>query len=86
MQGSKVKKRYNRAKTPYQRILEYPEISEESKEKLREQYDKLNPAETQREIIKLQEKLLEKVLLKEEVRKSARNSCKREEKVCYDYV
>lgn len=84
--GSKVTKRYDRAKTPYQRLLEHPEISEDSKERLREQYEKLNPAEIQRQIIKLQEKLLEKVLLKEEVRKSIRNSCKREEKVCYDYV
>lgn len=75
-QGSKVTKRYDRAKTPYQRILEHPKISEVSKEKLRQQYDKLNPAEIQRQIIKLQEKLLEKVLLKEEVRKSMRNNYK----------
>lgn len=72
-QGSKVTKIYDRAKTPYQRLLQHHRITEESKEKLREEYDKLNPAEIQRQIIKLQEKLLEKVLLKEEVRKSMRD-------------
>lgn len=85
-QGSRVTKRYDRAKTPYQRILEHSEISEESKEKLREQYEKLNPAEIQRQIIKLQEKLLEKVLLKEEVRESMRSNFKKDGKFSYVYV
>jgi len=58
----------------------------ENKEKLREQYEKLNPAEIQRQIIKLQEKLIEKVLLKEELRKSMRNNFKKGERFSYDYV
>ena len=40
--GSKVKKVHDKAKTPYQRILEREDVSEEIKNKLREQYKTLN--------------------------------------------
>ncbi|WP_083816156.1 DDE-type integrase/transposase/recombinase [Thermodesulfobium narugense] len=52
--GSKVTKKYDKARTPYQRILENPGVEKIDKEKLIEQYTKLNPAELQREIVKLQ--------------------------------
>lgn len=55
--GSKVIKRYDKAKTPYKRIMECPEINEEIKRKLTEQYKSLNPVELKREIVKLQELL-----------------------------
>ena len=42
------------AKTPYQRVIECKEISEEIKEKLKNQYKTLNPAELKRQIVKLQ--------------------------------
>ena len=40
--GSKVKKTYDDAKTPYQRVLAAPQISEAVKETLRQQYLMLN--------------------------------------------
>lgn len=41
--GSKVRKKYDTARTPYQRVLESPEVSEENKERLRQLYATLNP-------------------------------------------
>jgi hypothetical protein len=41
--GSKVHKRYDTARTPYQRVLESPDVSEEDKERLRQIYAILNP-------------------------------------------
>jgi len=48
--GSKVRKRYDQAQTPYQRVLVSPLVSEEDKAKLRELYRTLNPVELQRRI------------------------------------
>ena len=48
--GSKVRKRYDIAKTPYQRVLDFEQVSEESKERLRAQYARLNPAALLRQI------------------------------------
>ena len=48
--GAKVKKKYDQAKTPYQRVLESPDVSEEIKARLRETYLTLNPAALLREI------------------------------------
>jgi len=41
--GSKVRKRYDTARTPYQRVLESPNVSEKDKERLRQIYSVLNP-------------------------------------------
>lgn len=41
--GSKVIKKYDTARTPYQRVLESPHISQEAKEHLRQLYPTLNP-------------------------------------------
>jgi hypothetical protein len=54
----KVKRIYPKAKTPYQRVLEHPDIPEENKEKLREQYKILNPAKLLREIQVITDQLL----------------------------
>lgn len=43
--ASKTVKRYDKPKTPYQRILESPYVSAESKRQLKEQYKSLNPFE-----------------------------------------
>ena len=48
--GAKVKRKYDRAKTPYQRILEAPEVADAVKERLRRQYLTLNPAALLRQI------------------------------------
>jgi len=55
--GSKVIKKYDTAKTPYQRVFESPYIRKETKDALMRQYETLNPAELKREITKLQNRL-----------------------------
>jgi hypothetical protein len=50
-------RKYDRAKTPYQRCLESKYVSKEQKEKLKTIYDTLNPAELKREIEHLIEQL-----------------------------
>lgn len=84
--GSKTIKRYDTAKTPYQRVLEAGGISEEVKEDLKSQYRGLNPAGLHREIVRLQNKLFEMVVLKEEIRKSNRPTCHKKSNSCYAYV
>lgn len=56
--GSKIKRIYGKPKTPYQRILEHPDISEKTKLELREKYQKLNPMWLQETIDRLVGKLL----------------------------
>lgn len=56
--GSQVKKKYDTARTPYQRLLESEHLKEEQKLKLKKEYQKLNPAELKREITKMQNELL----------------------------
>ena len=57
-QGSRVQKRYDRARTPYRRVLDSEQVTERCKKKLRAQYQKLNPAELERQIRRLEEDLL----------------------------
>ena len=71
--GRRVIKRYDTPRTPYRRVLESPHVSEEDKEKLRNHYAKLNPAELKRQITKLQNRLLRLGSLKERLRKQALN-------------
>jgi len=56
--GARVKKQYDEARTPYQRLLDSSFIKEETKEQLRERYRLLNPAQLKRQLEKLQQKLL----------------------------
>ena len=51
-------KRYDEAKTPYQRVLDSAYVPEEDKERLRAEYDQLNPAELKRELTKLKNRLM----------------------------
>ena len=55
--GSKVKKKYDAAKTPYHRVMTSPSISRQIKRELRSIYASLNPATLIREINKLQDEL-----------------------------
>lgn len=66
--GAKVKKRYDIAKTPYQRVLDSKQIGQETKKKLKAEYVKLNPALLKRNINKLQNKLTKLVVLKNKLR------------------
>ena len=57
-QGARVKKKYDKARTPYQRLLDSSFIKEETKQQLRARYHLLNPAQLKRQIERLQRKLL----------------------------
>jgi len=48
--NEKIKRIYDKAKTPYQRVLACDQVSKEAKQKLIEQYATLNPAELRRQI------------------------------------
>lgn len=53
--NGRIIKKYEKARTPYQRVLNSKKINSETKRKLRQEYDKLNPAQLQRILhIKLQ--------------------------------
>jgi len=60
-EGSKVKKLYDEPKSPYQRVIDSAHVSQECKQKLRDQFVALNPAELHRKILRLQGKLLQMV-------------------------
>lgn len=55
--GARVKKKYDTAKTPYQRLLDSGVLNEEQKVQLKIYYETLNPMELKRKINKLQTKL-----------------------------
>jgi hypothetical protein len=55
--GSKVKKTYDQAKTPYQRILDSGVLTERNKTKIQEVYRTLNPMDLKRKINTLTVKL-----------------------------
>jgi len=55
--GSRVKKTYDVAKTPYQRILESGVLTEENKMRIQALYKTLNPMDLKRKINKLTDKL-----------------------------
>lgn len=55
--GAHVTRRYGKAKTAYQRILEHPSIPDEVKENLKERYLTLNPKKLLEKIIELARKL-----------------------------
>lgn len=55
--GAHVTRRYSKAKTAYQRVVEHPDIPDEVKQKLRERYLTLNPKRLLKEIAELVRKL-----------------------------
>jgi len=59
--GAKVKKKYDEPKTPYQRLMDMPDISSKIKQRLKSEYVTLNPAQLKREITRLQERLFKTV-------------------------
>jgi hypothetical protein len=56
--GSKIIKRYDKPKTPYQRVIESKYIEQKNKDELKELYKGLNPAKLKRTIGWIQAKLL----------------------------
>jgi hypothetical protein len=55
--GSRVKKCYDQALTPYHRVLQSPQVSKAKKQLLRTKYETLNPAALKRKIERLQQRL-----------------------------
>jgi hypothetical protein len=70
--GAKVTKRFDQARTPYQRILASPDVSPEAKASLTRNYMELNPAELKRRIAACQDRLLELHRTKPDQRKEVR--------------
>ena len=66
--GSKVTKRYDEARTPYQRVLASAQVSEAEKERLRALYKTLNPAAVKRKLMRLQERLVKSTASQKAVR------------------
>jgi hypothetical protein len=64
--GSKVKKRYDKPQTPYQRVVASPCVSKAAKKHLTQEHDQLNPADLKRKITHLQTKLIRIAAAKEE--------------------
>jgi len=50
LETGKTRKRYDQAKTPYQRILNHPKISQEIKDMLEQTYKGLNPVKLRQQI------------------------------------
>jgi hypothetical protein len=69
--GSKVTKRYDKAQTPYKRVLGCPDVSEKDKQALKKIYATLNPAQLKRQITRLQDRLLKLNLQKRGPKKKA---------------
>ena len=57
------------AKTPFRRVLDSDYIDDKKKEKLKNKYDMINPADFKRKITKLQDKLIKLNVLKQKVKK-----------------
>lgn len=56
--GAKVTKRYDRAQTPYERVLGDDRIDREIKDRLYRQYESLNPAQIRRQMNSLNDQIL----------------------------
>jgi hypothetical protein len=48
--GSRVRRRYDKAKTPYRRLIESSQVSDVNKQQLNDEYTQLNPVTLKREI------------------------------------
>jgi hypothetical protein len=66
--GAKVSKVFDRAATPYRRVLSSPDVSDEAKGALEELYPTLNPAELRRQITRCQDRLVQLTKTKAERR------------------
>jgi len=67
--GAKVIKRYDTARTPYQRVMASPHVQASAKRSLSTTYLELNPAELKRQIAACQDRLLAINRAKPELRK-----------------
>lgn len=63
--GAKIKRRHDTPRTPYQRVLECPEVSEETKEKLRKLYATLDPVKLKKAIERKVDRIIKTVRVSE---------------------
>ena len=49
---------FDKARTPYRRIMDHPDVPQATKDRLKQEYDTLNPAALMRDIIRLRNKLM----------------------------
>ena len=69
--GSSVTKKYDKARTPFRRVLESKSIDDKIKARLKVGYDSINPVKLKKNISKLQDELLKLNVLKSKARKEA---------------
>ena len=69
--GSRVRKRYDRPRTPYARVLEADSVPQEAKEELQRLYSMLNPVTLRRELSRLEDRLDAAVRAKGRMREEA---------------
>jgi hypothetical protein len=67
--GAKLRKRFDTARTPHQRVLVSPQVSRQAKRTLTRTYRELNPAELKRQIGSCQDRLIELAASKPELGK-----------------
>ena len=73
--GARVTKKYDQARTPYQRVLDSKFISDDIKQQLRARYHTLNPAQLKRRLEKLQQKLLATAVSQSNTHHRSKKSC-----------
>jgi hypothetical protein len=83
--GAKVSKRYDTPSTPYQRVMRSSYVSVEAKERLKAQYEKLNPAALKRDMERYQRRLMELVKAKSRREPKTRQDYEREHVVSTGY-
>jgi hypothetical protein len=71
-QGAKVSRRYDQARTPYQRILSSPHVPEQAKDELSRIYFALNPAQLKRDLVRCQDQLIRLATPNSQIRKEVR--------------
>lgn len=69
--GSKIVKKYDRPKTPYQRLLESGILTEEARLNLEKEFQSLNPVSIQRKIVTLQDNLEKMVIRKQRLKEAS---------------
>ena len=56
-EGSRVYKKYDQPKSPYRRLMEWKELPEEVRQKLKEEHRRLRPTQLKKRITELQDQL-----------------------------
>lgn len=65
--GRIIRRKYDQAKTPYQRLVEAEDIDQKTKERARQIYDKLNLVELRKESERIQKQLYRTVISRKEI-------------------